>query len=161
MLISFKRRLAPTERNRKLDLVRQYQLLRKVPTNSSISEWLQRLELVCSQCEEAGMPEGQGDRAVNDFLAAIEPLDSGFSTYWKHHMENMDVQPSISQVIQKFHMARQKEALAPEKHSSEIALASFKGWKLVVSVSDPFGYGWVTRLVFCANLFDEHPRGRV
>jgi hypothetical protein len=28
---------------------------------------------------------------------------------------------------------------------------------LVVSVSDPFGYGRVTRLVFCANLFDEHP----
>ena len=51
MLIALKKRLSPTERVRKRDLLTAYKKLQKPPRNMDLEDWLIRWQVVFEQCK--------------------------------------------------------------------------------------------------------------
>ena len=79
MLIALKKRLSPTERVRKRDLLTAYKKLQKPPRNMDIEDWLIRWQVVFEQCKEVKLAEVSDNRPAVDFLTVLRNIDLLFA----------------------------------------------------------------------------------
>ena len=90
VLVSLKKRVAPSDEARKIQLSTQYARLKKPPRNQNYEVWLQEWERVYTECKELGLPETDGNRSVKDFAYAVESITSGWSEYWKNEFQRLE-----------------------------------------------------------------------
>jgi len=82
MLKALKKRAAPTDRARKIELIQQYQKLKEAPQAVNIEAWLQQWEKTYKECKELKLPDVDDDRPLYDFLQAVHSLAPEFSSIW-------------------------------------------------------------------------------
>ena len=71
MLIELKRRLAPTDRARKLELTQRYQKLKAFNKRQDIEKWLREWETVYTEAVKLKLSEISEEKPQFDFTSAI------------------------------------------------------------------------------------------
>ena len=74
MLRKLKKRVAPTDRAKEIEVLNTWRWLKRTPKDIHLSTWLRRWEETYEKAKELKLPEATGVRPVLDFLGAIEPL---------------------------------------------------------------------------------------
>jgi Reverse transcriptase (RNA-dependent DNA polymerase) len=129
MLSALRKRLAPTDRARQLDLARQYQELKKTPRAQQLDRWLQSWEKTYKECLDNKLPEVTDERPVYDFLLAIKGIDPTYAGVQEvlinEKIKNNNA-PTIFDVIEDFRN-HQRINKATVKSASHTAFATFQG----------------------------------
>jgi hypothetical protein len=68
MLVALKQRVVPTDQARKIELINQYQKLKKAPRGQNLDTWLQK---TYKECKQLKLPDVEDNRPLYDFLNAI------------------------------------------------------------------------------------------
>ncbi len=79
-LSALKKRLAPTNRIRKLEVVRKYRDLQRAPKNQQLDHWLLNWEKVYSDASALNLSDVQRHRCLFDFLNSLRSIDMTFVT---------------------------------------------------------------------------------
>ena len=87
MLVALKKRVAPTDCARKLELRNQYKKLQRSPKSQNIDTWLQQWEMTFTDCKDLGIPEVADNQLVFDFLEAILTVSPEFSNVWTVNLQ--------------------------------------------------------------------------
>ena len=124
MLVKLKDRFKPTNDNRKEEVIAKYLQLQRSPKNQEILTWLQRWDEIFDEGEELGIPHVKENQPLKDFINSVEEVDSGFYTYWKQHIRNIDKNqlPTLHQIVQRF-----RETRPQPKSRGTTFTASFQG----------------------------------
>ena len=80
MLKVLKKRLAPTDRVKRLELVRAYQTLKKTTKAQSLDNWLLLWETTYFKTEELNLAEIQDHKALYDFLQTTKNVDAAWAS---------------------------------------------------------------------------------
>jgi hypothetical protein len=80
MLVALKKRLAPTDYIRKLDLARKYNKLKKFLKKEDIEKWLKDWETTYIDGKKLNIPEVADEWPLFDFTHAISAIDSGYAS---------------------------------------------------------------------------------
>jgi len=80
MLIALKKRLAPTDYARKLEVVRKYNKLKTYSKREPIEKWLRKWETTYADGKELQIPEVANERLLIDFTNAILAIDLGYAS---------------------------------------------------------------------------------
>jgi hypothetical protein len=89
MIQILKKRVAPTNRAKEIEVTNTWKWLKKTPKDTYLSTWLRRWEETYEKATELNLPEASGTRPVLGFLDAIEPLSDKFHNYWTEHIQNL------------------------------------------------------------------------
>jgi hypothetical protein len=76
VLVSLKKRVAPSDEARKIYLATKYAKLKKAPRNQNFEVWIQEWEKVYTECVELKLPEIKGNQSVRDFVYAVKSISS-------------------------------------------------------------------------------------
>ena len=71
MLVALKQRVVPTDQARKIELINQYQKLKKAPRGQNLDTWPQQWEKTYKECKQLKLPDAEDNRPLYDFLNAI------------------------------------------------------------------------------------------
>jgi hypothetical protein len=131
-LKALKRRLAPTDRARELELIHQYNELKKPPTSHGIDKWLQQWEKIYTDALAIKLPDVQKDRPLYDFLQAIKGLDASFSAASLTRIMTGEAIPTLYDLIKQFRNIRRissasDKAYSPSHSPSHSAFPTFQG----------------------------------
>ena len=130
MLKSLKKRLAPTDRARKIELSHAYAKLQKFDKKEPIETWLQRWEKVIDECTYLNVSEINDDKPQFDFLMAIKPLDPSFSSGFEIKLNSRLAKsrelPTISYLLEQFRNHIRLEEVSKTGTINHV-LATFKG----------------------------------
>lgn len=133
MLQALKKRVAPTDQARLIELSTKYQKLLKIGRNQSLEVWLQHWEKTFTDGTKLGLPELAQHRPLFDFIKAVSDLEPDFSTYWKGeinkrlHNRKLHKLPTLFDLIEVFRNQR-RESLAEKGKSSHSAFpTTFQG----------------------------------
>jgi Reverse transcriptase (RNA-dependent DNA polymerase) len=130
MLTALKLRVAPTDRVRKLELIRQYQELKKAPRSQYIDGWLLKWEKTYTEAEKLALPDVQDDRATYDFLLAVKSIDSVYAATHEvllnEKLKTKEKLPTVHEAIADFrnHLRLNRAA---DKSYSHSAFATYNG----------------------------------
>jgi hypothetical protein len=108
MIRILKRRVAPSDRAKKIEVMNTWRWLKKTPKDTYLSTWLRRWEEIYEKATELSLPEASGIRPVLDFLDAVEPLSEKFYSYWTERIQDlqdedeMEEIPDLYTIIDKF-----------------------------------------------------------
>ena len=80
MLIALKKRLAPTDYTRKLELIYKYNKLKKFSKKEDVEKWLKDWETTFADGKKLNIPEVADERSLFDFTHAISAIDSGYTS---------------------------------------------------------------------------------
>lgn len=81
MLRAFKKRVAPTDQARLIELSHKYQKLLSIGRSQNLRIWLQHWKKTYTKGQELGLPEVANQRPLYDFMEAVSDLEPGFSTF--------------------------------------------------------------------------------
>ena len=124
MLKELKKRLCPTDKVRRVQLIEQYRQLRKAPKASGIDKWLRAWEKICKEADQLNLLEISGERCAVDFLNTVSGVSPDFASYHTNRMEDPGLEPlSIYTLIDKFR-THQDLLKATQKGSSHSAFSS-------------------------------------
>ena len=101
-LLDLKKRLAPTDQARKLDITSEYRKLQKSPRAQDTEKWLSRWETTYSDASAINLPEVQEDRSVQDFLNTIESLDASFVSTQRALIYKGVSNPTLYDIVEEF-----------------------------------------------------------
>lgn len=79
ILRALKKRLAPSDEARSLDIEQRYHKLCKGPGNQNVETWLDEWMATITEAKEHSVAEVNGTRPVRDFLMAIRPKEPTFA----------------------------------------------------------------------------------
>jgi len=107
MIKILKRRVAPTDRAKEIEVLQTWKWLKRSPKDTQLATWLRKWEETYKQAEELKLPEATGIRPVLDFLDAVEPLLDSFHIYWSARIQDMHDEgksniPDLYTIIDKF-----------------------------------------------------------
>ena len=88
--MALKERVAPTDSARQLYLSTQYAKAKMGPRNQNFETWLQEWEKTYNECKKIDLLDVQGDRAVRDFLIAVEPVSPNWALTWRVNFDKYD-----------------------------------------------------------------------
>lgn len=74
-LTALKQRLRPTKQTLSLQVEKRFHLLAKGPANQNVDAWLTEWTDMYHEAKRMDIPEVSGDRAIRDFLLAVESVD--------------------------------------------------------------------------------------
>jgi hypothetical protein len=81
ILQALKKRLALTDRTRRLQLAQEYNALKTAPSKAQSTErWLQQWEITYAEADKHNLAEIQDHRAVYDFIQAIKAIDPAYAS---------------------------------------------------------------------------------
>ncbi|KAI0993953.1 hypothetical protein K3495_g14231 [Podosphaera aphanis] len=80
MLVALKKRLAPTDEARKMEVVDKYQRLRQFDKRTDVEAWCKDWEITYADAVALDLPEVSGNRSQNDFAIALSAIDEAYST---------------------------------------------------------------------------------
>src|SRR4051812_33326379 len=132
-LTALKKRLAPTDRARKLELSQKYQALKKAPRQGPLDKWLQQWEKVYTDAKKLELPEVQDDRPLYDFLLAIKFLEPNFAGIHEvlitQKSKESTALPTLFDLIEDFrnHRRLAQAASSAKPSPSHSAFATFQG----------------------------------
>ena len=126
-LKALQRRLAPTDRARELELVQQYNDLKKTPRAQGVDKWLQRWEKIYADALRLDLPDVQRDRPLYDFLQAVKGLDSSFSSANLTHIMGGKEVPTLFDLIEQFRNTMRINNASDKNTYSHSAFPTFQG----------------------------------
>jgi len=80
MLVALKKRLAPTDYARKLEVVYKYNKLKTYSKRENVEKWLKDWETTYADGRKLNIPEVSEGRSQVDFATAISAIDSGYAS---------------------------------------------------------------------------------
>ncbi len=99
ILRALKKRLAPTDRARRLELSRELQALKKAPRAQALDKWLLQWETIYAEAEDLNLADIQDHKALYDFIFAIKSVDSAYASAYQVYvdtkLEDEDAEESI------------------------------------------------------------------
>ena len=130
MLVALKKRLAPTDYARKLELARKYNKLKTYSKRENIEKWMKDWETVYTDGKKLKIPEVADERSLFDFTHAISAIDSGYAStqeyFINQKIKNKESLPELYDLVEDFrNHYRWTEALNPS--SSHSAFAALRG----------------------------------
>ena len=130
MLVALKKRLAPTDYARKLDLVQKYNKLKTYSKRENIEKWLKDWETTYTDGKKLKIPEVADERSLFDFTHAVSIIDSGYSStqeyFINQKIKNSEKLPDLYNLVEDFrNHYRRTEALKPL--SSHSGFATLRG----------------------------------
>ena len=106
MLAALKQRVAPTDQARKIELINQYQKLKKAPRSQNLDTWLQQWEKTYKECKQLKLPDVQDDHPLYDFLNAISGIAPEFANVWtiniQMKLDSGDALPDLYKIVELF-----------------------------------------------------------
>lgn len=106
VLVALRKRVAPTDRARKLELSQKYEELKEAPGSQEIEAWLQAWEQTYTKCKEQKLPVVAGDLPLYDFLHAVSKVALNFATVWTVNLERMEADkeslPDLFRIVSLF-----------------------------------------------------------
>src|ERR1700733_2318078 len=130
MLIELRRRLAPKNQARKLEVIDQYQKLKVYNKRQEVEKWLRAWEVTYSEAVKLDLPEVVDERSLFDFTRAIQSLDSVYSSTQEYilqeKVDNSDELPTLFALIEKFRN-HQRRTPQSARNSSNVAFSALRG----------------------------------
>jgi hypothetical protein len=102
MLVALKKRLAPTNRARELEVIRRYIKLKQFTKREPPEQWLRSWEETYSEAKRLNLPDVDKNRATYDFLQAIYPIDPAFASANEVHFSKATEIPNVLDLIEEF-----------------------------------------------------------
>jgi hypothetical protein len=132
MLTALKKRVAPTDRARKMELARKYRDLQRGAVNQQPDRWLLDWEKTYADAERLKLPEVQEERPLYDFLNAIRSIDTAFTAGREAVIEERirkgEGLPSVYDMIEEYrNHQRISQATSNAFSYSHSAFATFQG----------------------------------
>mgnify|MGYP003622956889 CR=1 FL=1 len=130
MLVALKKRLAPTDYARKLELASKYNKLKRYTKRENVEKWLKDWETTFADGTKLNIPEVADNRSLLDFTHAISSIDAGYAStqeyFINQKMRNGDPLPELYDLVEDFrNHYRRTEAL--KSSSSHSAFAALRG----------------------------------
>jgi hypothetical protein len=87
ILQALKKRLAPTDRARRLQLAQAYNALKKAPRAQGTGHWLQQWETTYAEAEKLNLAEIQVHKALYDFIQASKAIDPAYANAYQVYVD--------------------------------------------------------------------------
>ena len=87
MLKALKKRLAPTDEARILEVEQKYQRLKKYNKREKVDKWLKDWETTYADAKELQLPEVAGHRPQIDFTRAISAIDPNYASMQEYILD--------------------------------------------------------------------------
>jgi hypothetical protein len=101
-----KKRLASTNRVRKLEMIRKYKDLQKVFKHQQMNQWLLNWKKIYAKTKRLNLSDVQNDRCVYDFLNSLQTMNLSFvfdkKTILNHEMNQSKSSTSIKNLLKEF-----------------------------------------------------------
>ncbi len=105
-LSALKKRLALTNRVRKLEMIRKYKNLQKALKHQQMNQWLLNWEKIYAKTKRLNFSDVQNDRCAYDFLNALRTMNLSFvfkrKTILNHEMNQKKSSTSIKDLLENF-----------------------------------------------------------
>jgi hypothetical protein len=112
MLVALKDRYAPSDTTRIRELKVKYEKLKSsTPKRESIDDWLQKWEVIYTECFDYSISDVKENGAVWDFVRATEKINSDFAAIWTDKL--LDIEDSSK--------------FPDKKKQIDLSFATFKG----------------------------------
>ena len=124
MLVALKKRLAPTDYARKLDLGRKYNKLKTYSKRESVEKWLKDWETTFTDGKKLKIPEVADERSLFDFTHAVSAIDSGYASTQEYFINqkarNSEKLPELYDLVEDFrnHYRRTEAFKQSSSHSA-------------------------------------------
>jgi hypothetical protein len=134
MLTALKQRVAPSDHARELELISQYQKLKKAPRSQNLDNWIKQWETTYTDCKEFDLPDVAKTRVLYDFLNANQETAADFAGIWIVRIQEREQTgeeiPDLYKILEYFqnHMRVRIAHKAQISHSA--FPSSFQGQKL-------------------------------
>jgi hypothetical protein len=106
MLIAMKQRVAPTNQARKIELVNQYQKLKKAPRSQNLDNLAPVVGETYKECKQLKLPDVEDDRLLYHFLNAISGIAPEFANVWtiniQMKLDSGDPLPDLYKIVKLF-----------------------------------------------------------
>ena len=131
MLVALKKRLAPTDYARKLEVVHKYNKLKTFSKRENVEKWLKDWETTYADGKELDIPEVSGERSLMDFTTAISAIDPGYGSSQEYFLnrtikKNEDL-PELYELIEDFRNHQRKSEALKSTSSPHSAFATQGG----------------------------------
>ena len=124
ILTALKKRLAPTDYARKLELACKYNKLKTYSKRENVEKWLKDWEIVFTDGRKLKIPEVADDRSLFDFTHAISVIDSGYASsqeyFINQKIKNSENLPDLYDLVEDFrnHLRRTEALKMSPSHSA-------------------------------------------
>jgi reverse transcriptase-like protein/Pol polyprotein/gag-pre-integrase-like protein len=129
MLVALRDRYAPSDATRTRELKLKYEKVKtSTPNRESIDDWLQKWEVVYTECLDLGISDVLENASVWDFVRAVDRIQPEFANIWIDKLLTLpstDI-PDLYKIVHNFRLFR-REKTAQGKGTSNLAMATFKG----------------------------------
>ena len=129
MLVALRDRYAPSDATRTRELKLKYEKVKtSTPNRESIDDWLQKWEVVYTECLDLGISDVLENASVWDFVRAVDRIQPEFANIWIDKLLTLpstDI-PDLYKIVHNFRLFR-REKMAQGRGKSDLAMATFKG----------------------------------
>jgi hypothetical protein len=105
-LSALKKRLASTNRVRKLEMIRKYKNLQRAFKHQQMNQWLLNWEKIYAKTKRLNLSDVQNDRCAYDFLNSLRTMNLSFmfnkKTILNHEMNQKKSSTSIKDLLEEF-----------------------------------------------------------
>ena len=106
ILKALEKRLASTDRTRRIELSRELQALKKGPRGQSLDAWLLQWETTFAQAEKLNLADIQDQKALYDFMQATKSVDPAYAGAYQIYVDSMLEQggnvPTFYDTVERF-----------------------------------------------------------
>jgi hypothetical protein len=131
MLTALKKRIAPTDRARKIELARRYRDIQQGPVNQDPDRWLTDWEKVYTDAVRLRLPEVQEEYPLYDFLNAIRNVDkawtAGREAILEERIRRNESLPTIYDIIEDYRNHQRISQATSRASPSYATFATFRG----------------------------------
>jgi len=131
MLVALKKRLAPTDYARKLEVVHKYNKLKTFSKRENIEKWLKDWETTYADGKGLDILEVLGERSLMDFTTAISAIDLGYALSQEYFLnrtiKKKEELPELYELIEDFRNHQRKNDALKSSSSSHSAFATQGG----------------------------------
>jgi hypothetical protein len=131
ILQALKKRLAPTDRARCLQLAQAYNALKKAPRAQGTGHWLQQWETTYAEAEKLNLAEVQDHKALYDFIQASKAIDPAYPKACQVYVDtkledDANNVPTLYNAVERFRNNTHTDR-AVSKAKSHAAFATLQG----------------------------------
>ena len=160
MLVALKKRLAPTDYARKLEVVHKYNKLKTFSKQENVEKWLKDWETTYADGKELDIHDVSGERSLMDFTTAISAIDPGYGSSQEYFLnrtikKNEDL-PELYELIEDFRNHQRKTEALKSSTSPHSAFATQGGETLDGETRDK-DKEKKERLCLCGSKHDGRP----
>jgi hypothetical protein len=130
---------APSTLGREHQVRRDYKsVLEQKISSTDLDEWISRWTEVYTEAKALNLPEvATEDRAIDDFLTAVEPLASAFTNLVQATLIQNDNKYSLLQIVEQFREAARRVKTAPQRANHSAFVGQKEGQKERPKPRDP------------------------